>query len=104
MDTISFQEAIKIAKKTMQELFCDDQITELSLEEIELEERDRREIWAVTLGYYKKRSVSTPKASLGSLSFYQREEPLQIENRVYKTLLIDAKTGSFIKMDMRIIK
>jgi hypothetical protein len=104
MDTISFKEAIKIAKETMLELFCDEQITELSLEEIELEERDRREIWAVTLGYYKKRSVSALKSPRSTLSFFAEEEPLKIENRVYKTLLIDAQTGSFIKMDMRIIK
>lgn len=101
MDLISFQDAIKIAKATMQELFSDDQVGEISLEEIELEERNKREFWAVTLGYYKKRSVSAPTNS--TLSFYQRE-PLQVENRVYKTLLIDAKTGSFVKMDMRLIK
>lgn len=101
MPTISFQDAIKTAKATLQQLFSDDPVREIALEEIELVKDGERELWAVTLGYFKKRSVSTTANS--SLAFFT-QQPLQIENRVYKTLLIDAETGLFVQMDMRLVK
>jgi len=101
MSTISFQDAIRTAKATLLELFADEPVREVALEEIELVKDDGSELWAVTLGYFKKRSVSTTSNS--TLDFFSRQ-PLQIENRVYKTLLIDAETGLFVRMDMRLVK
>lgn len=101
MPTISFQDAIRTAKATLQQLYSDDPVREVALEEIELVKEDNRELWAVTLGYFKKRSVST--AANSTLAFFS-QHPLQVENRVYKTLLIDAETGLFVQMDMRLVK
>lgn len=101
MPSISFQDAIRTAKVTLRELYSDDPVGEIALEEIELVNSAGRDLWAVTLGYYKKRSVST--ATSGTLAFFH-QEPLQVENRVYKTVLVDAETGLFVQMDMRLVK
>jgi hypothetical protein len=101
MPTISFQDAIGMAKATLPQLYADDLPREVALEEIELVTEEKRELWAVTLGYFKKRSVSTTANS--SLAFFSPQS-LQVENRVYKTLLIDAETGLFVRMDMRLVK
>lgn len=101
MPSISFQDAVGTAKVTLRDLFSDDPVGEIALEEIELVEEDSRKLWAVTLGYYKKRSVSTTTNS--TLHFFS-SQPVQVENRVYKTILIDAETGLFDRMDMRIVK
>lgn len=73
---------------------------DVALEEIELVTEGNVEFWAVTLGYYKKRSISVMSSGFNNLF----QPPDNVENRVYKTIMIDAKTGDFVKMDMRIVK
>ena len=41
-------------------------------------------------------------SNLGAL--YGASATAEIENRVYKSLVIDADTGEFVRMDMRIVK
>lgn len=101
MSAISFKDAVLTAKSTLRELFYDDPVGEIALEEIELLEEGDRKLWAVTLGFYRKRSVSTTTSGIMSLL---QQEPVQVENRIYKKLLIDAETGMFDRMDIRIVK
>lgn len=101
MPTISIKEAVGAAKKALQELYDDDPLRALALEEIELVEQGTRELWAVTLGFHRSKSVSAVQS--GALAFLQ--SPVQpVENRVYKTIFIDASTGAFVKMDMRLVQ
>lgn len=95
---INVKEAVYAAKKTLQELFDDEPLKALALEEIELIKDSKHECWAVTLGFYRSRSVNVTSSALAIL-----QPATQVEQRVYKTVLIDAETGEFVKMDMRII-
>lgn len=99
MPQISFQSAVKAARSALDALFADDPVRDVALEEIELVTEGSNELWAVTLGYYKKRSVSPMTGGFNNIF----QPPDKIENRVYKTLFINANTGDFVKMDMRIV-
>ncbi len=100
MTSITIKEAVKTAKEKIKELYEDDSPQALALEEIELIEEGERKLWSVTLGFHRNKSVKAINATmLGDL--YKPSQ--QVENRVYKTILIDANTGEFIKMEMRII-
>ena len=98
MVKISIKDAVKSAKEKLQELYQDDKPRDLALEEIELTKYGDNEVWAVTLGFLRIRSVRQVSNPVLTDIF---KPPQQVENRVYKTMLIDASTGEFVKMEMR---
>lgn len=98
MAAISVKEAVKAAKDALLDLYEDDPPMEMALEEVERIQEDGRELWAVTLGFYRRRSVAIKGNAIGSLFAPSNNH---IENRVYKTLFVDAETGEFVKMDIR---
>jgi hypothetical protein len=97
MTAITIKEAVKTAKEKIKELYEDDRPQELALEEIELVQANSQKLWSVTLGFYRRKSVNAINTGLLG-DFYK---PSQVEHRVYKTILIDADTGEFVRMDMR---
>lgn len=99
MSLISVKEAVSHAKKSLEDLYQDDPLKQLALEEIELVTEGGRELWSVTLGFHRSKSMSAARGDV--LSFTDLRPFPQIENRVYKTVFIDASTGEFVKMDMR---
>jgi hypothetical protein len=98
MAAISVKEAVKVAKDALLDLYEDDLPMEMALEEVEKTQEDGREFWAVTLGFYRRKSVSIKGSALGGLF---TPTTSHVENRVYKTLFVDAETGEFVKMDIR---
>ena len=99
MSNIPIQDAVKKAKATLIDLYQDDPPKELALEEIELTDEGQRKLWAVTLGFHRARKVTT-LSSGGALHGLGLPIP-QLEHRVYKTVLMDAATGEFVKMGIR---
>lgn len=99
MTAIAIKEAVQTAKEKLNELYDDDRPEALALEEIELLEERGRKLWSVTLGFHRNKSVKALNPGLEGL--YRPTQ--QVENRVYKTLLIDADSGDFVRMDMRLI-
>lgn len=97
MPTISVKDAVTAAKDAITELYYDDPLRNLALEEIELTTKDGKEVWEVTLGFYRVRSVTTKSNHLSAIF----EPQLEVENRAYKIIEIDAETGQFLKMGMR---
>lgn len=53
----------------------------------------------MTLGFRRIKSVRAVSTSVSDIF----KPPQQVENRVYKTILIDATNGDFVKMEMRLI-
>lgn len=94
--TISVKQAVQKAKTALSELYEDDPPKSLALEEVELITEKDKSLWSVTLGFYRERSL-TSNAMIDVMLVNRK----QVENRVYKTLLIDAETGDFVRMDMR---
>lgn len=97
MPTITVKDAVAFAKNAIVDLYHDDPPRSLALEEVELATNNGKEIWEVTLGFYRPRSVSTSTNPLSAI--YQ--SPREVENRTYKIIEIDAETGEFLKMSMR---
>ncbi len=100
MSSIPVQDAVKSAKKSLLELYADDPPKALALEEVEFVADDKRPLWSVTLGFYRPKSVSVNHPPASVTSFFS-PPALETENRVYKTVFVDAHTGDFVKMDMR---
>ena len=100
MSRIPVKDAVRHAKESLTDLYQDDPPKALALEEIELVTDGGRDLWSVTLGFHRSKNVSAVndgRLNLANLGM----QTSQVENRVYKTVFIDASTGEFVKMDMR---
>jgi len=73
--------AVKLAKEHVLDLFADENITNLGLEEVELTQDEQE--WVVTLGF--SRPWDEPRNTLASLA------ESNIPRRSYKTVRIDDK-------------
>lgn len=100
-EAITMKEAVAKAKAHLTELYTNDELPVLALEEIEKDTRDGKNVWAVTFGFFRQRNVSMTKPAGVHIMDYIKPPVAEIENRVYKTVFIDADTGEFLKMNMR---
>ncbi len=93
---IEVNEAVKIAKNFVKDLFQDEEIFNVSLEEVNF--NDDSDNWIVTIGYdlVRKKAISPIH---GVLSIVQTDNTEQI--REYKTVTLDADDGSFKGMNIR---
>ncbi len=98
MSQITMKEAVSKAKLHLVELFSDDALRAVALEEIELRETQSRKVWAVTLGFQRQQKE---KIAMPRVNWLRDQEDEKLTGRVYKTLLIDSETGNFLKMDIR---
>lgn len=96
MPQISMKDAVSTAKTIINELYADEVLNALALEEIELVMDGETESWAVTLGFYRPKSVTVKSGAVSSLL-----QPTQVENRDYKKLFINAENGAFTRMEIR---
>jgi hypothetical protein len=101
MPTISIKDAVGRAKNTLKDLYEDDPPRALALEEIELMSENDRQLWAVTLGFQRRRDVTVVSNRNPIQEFLGQTPAMEVEHRVYKTVLIDANSGDFVKMDIR---
>jgi hypothetical protein len=101
MPTISVKEAVGRAKSALKDLYEDDPPRALALEEIELVGEDDRQLWAVTLGFQRRREVTVVPNRNSIQELLGQTPATEVEHRVYKTVLIDANSGDFVKMDIR---
>jgi capsule polysaccharide modification protein KpsS len=97
MPQLTVKDAVAKAKDAIRQLYDDSPLKDLALEEIELVTDGGRHRWAVTLGFFRPKSITLKHGAVGSI-FHQ---PTQIENRDYKTIYIDADSGDFVKMEIR---
>lgn len=97
MPQITMKDAVTAAKTMIRELYDDERLEALALEEIELVTDGDTECWAVTLGFFRPKSVTVRSGAIGAMIF----QPTQIENRDFKKLYINADTGAFMRMEIR---
>lgn len=98
MSSITVQAAVSSAKQSLLDLYADDPPKALALEGVEFVTEGKRPLWSITLGFHRPKPVLRGSVLEPSSSFLYRPE---IENRIYKTVFIDANTGAFVKMDIR---
>lgn len=90
------KDAVSTAKTMIRDLYDDERLEALALEEIELVTDGDTECWAVTLGFFRPKSVTVKTGALGMML-----QPTQIENRDFKKLYFNADTGAFVRMEIR---
>jgi hypothetical protein len=103
MSKFTVPDAVKAAKQFLISADPDDPPRDVRLEEVATEKIEEKVAWAITLGMYRKRDISTAKP-LGGLLGMGAYDPFQSsysENRVYKTIYIDQDSGEFIRMEIR---
>ncbi len=91
---LGLQEAVQRATEILEELYPNQELQHVLLEEIERSGPPTDEDWEVTLGFTRLGSV----ASLGGLGAMGR--PLK-GDRVYKRIRLNAETGAFEGMTDR---
>lgn len=89
---IDVKQAVASAKTYASQLFQEEKILGLELEEVELSEDNK--YWFVTLGFL------VPKPSLGIADIFA---PM-VANRKYKLFKIDADNGIVLSMKIREVK
>lgn len=94
---IEVKQAVQIARKFAKELYQDEDIQHLGLEEVMLD--DTKHEWLVTLGYDSHRVKQTrPNMAFAKNMF---ADTIIEHLREYKTFRIDANDGSFHGIKMR---
>ncbi len=95
---IDVKEAVKIARDFATELYQDEEVSNIGLEEVNFDETTQQ--WAVTIGFdTNRKKVSRPNKPLsiiGNLNNEVSEEPI----RAYKVIRLDAVDGEFKGMKM----
>jgi hypothetical protein len=84
------KEAVQVAKQYLQQVFSDEQIKNVGLEEVEY--LDQSEEWHITLGFDRPRELPGSGGVLQSLLNYKRS---------YKVLRISDKTRQILSMKNR---
>lgn len=96
MPQIAMKEAVARAKAILNDLYAEEKLDAVAVEEIELVREEGVECWAVTMGFYRPKSVTVRSGAIGAMF-----QPSQIENRDYKKLFINSATGDFLRMEIR---
>ncbi|MDI9333959.1 MAG: hypothetical protein QM533_06245 [Cytophagales bacterium] len=93
---ITAKEAVESAKKYLIDLNGNQQLKDLALEGVSFH-NGPPSAWRVVLGYYEKRNIS----SFGSTTIMPSNTLKLIENRVYKTIEVQADDGQFLALNSR---
>lgn len=104
---IQVYDAVRIAKTQAQQLFEGQDMSHLTLEEVDFDEA--KQVWLITLGYDSHQVIKITKEEERTVSpfdttLFQRTGGQTIEEkrpRIYKTFQIDASEGRLVSMKMR---
>jgi hypothetical protein len=88
LERMNVKQAVELAKAKIRELFADEEISNLGLEEVEFDESDDQ--WVITVGF--SRPWDNPRSALAALS---------LPKRTYKTIRIDNKGNDNYKVKNR---
>lgn len=91
-DSIGVKEAVRIAGEVIRDLYEDENISDLLLEEVR---RGGDDVWLITMSFTRPARRSGP--GIGGLA------GLMAPPKSFKQVRIDAKTGEFQGMEIRVI-
>jgi hypothetical protein len=96
------KDAVKLAKKYVADIFADENIREIGLEETEyLENKD---LWQITVGFRRPFSPNASEESGASQFAEFLKGPKVYEERWYKVVEIDNNSGKVNNMRDRILR
>lgn len=91
------KEAIRRAKTYVAEMFSDENIANIGLEEVRRDEDGRN--WLITVGFSRVPSARIGAASLASIVGYGLDLP-----RIYKIVTLDDQDGELISITNRTVE
>lgn len=86
------KDAVRKARHSFAELFGDDLINDIGLEEVRFD--DSAKIWRITIGYYRDSDLGTFNRALGG----PKDQSIR---RYYRTVDIDDTTGELVSVSIR---
>lgn len=95
---LTIKQAVQKAKVYFQELFIDENVQDLALEEIKFD--DEQNAWLVTLGFksHREKVITAPSRTLlGST------DVIKESLREYKTFNLDGENGELLSVNMRMV-
>ncbi|WP_075995420.1 hypothetical protein [Salaquimonas pukyongi] len=92
------KKAIKIAKTYVADIFSDEKIDHLGLEETGFDES--KNVWLITIGFARKWNPT----KIGGASLPTVVGPNPYENRTFKQVAIDDKSGRVLYVKDRILR
>ena len=93
---VNLKEAVQEAKTYIKQLFSDERIYDLLLEELEKSEDEK--YWLVTLGFDVESELNKKTSPLEEAFSIT---PRKSYKRVYRTIKIDSETGEMVSMKGR---
>lgn len=94
---IEVKEAIKIAKDYVAEVFADEGVFNIGLEEIEHE----GDVWEVTVGF-SRRWDKPPRNPFSGIAGYTQENDDRALRRTYKVVEVAADSGVVLQLRNRV--
>ena len=88
------KEAVRTARKYIANLFADEGVEYVGLEEVEFD--DSASVWNVTIGFYRSWDLPKPKPLLPGLEV--QESPPPLKRRSYKIVRIHDRDGQVISV------
>ena len=89
------KDAVRLAKAYVRDVFADENVSDVGLEETRFDESANR--WTITIGFRRPYGRVTTTEANHHLGGYLQAKSAY-ENRWYKTVLIDAKSGDIVSM------
>ena len=90
------KDAITTAKRTVAEMFADEHIVNIGLEEVRLDEDDRD--WLITVGFSRVPKMAVGQSFAG-IAGYSPNLP-----RIYKVVKLSKADGSFVSITNRAVE
>ena len=94
------KEAVRVAKAWVSEVFAEEHVHDIGLEETVFEESSGR--WLITVGFRRRIGRAAKLQDQSVIDMLRAGQG--IENRCYKVVLVDDKTGKVIEMRDRLLR
>jgi hypothetical protein len=89
---VNVNEAVSVAKKHVSDLFAEERVTNLGLEEVEF--NDSEQAWLITLGF--SRPWDEPKNTIAAIT-----QQVAYPRRVFKLVRVKDATGEVLSVKRR---
>ena len=88
------KEAVRTARKYITNLFADEGVEYVGLEEVEFD--DSASVWNVTIGFYRSWDLPKPEPLFAGIKV--QKSPPSLERRSYKVVRIHDRDGQVISV------
>lgn len=93
------KDAVRLAKSYVADLFADEKIRDIGLEEADFDETSDR--WMITVGFRRPFERNVQRQDNSFMTMFKIHA---FENRWYKCVTVDSKSGKVVSMHDRLLR